>query len=160
MGFTFNAAKSESEERNKIGLHEHNAVIDKVSVDAVKTGDNAGAPIINLRWKITDGKDSEKTIFDKLMFIMDSKGYCVQRIEQFSAAIGKDASEEFGDTALTVEWLGGWAEQLLGEPATIRIGMGKASKGSDGVAYPSRPEVKSYKPYGAAKTANDLLDLD
>lgn len=160
MGFKFNAARDDAEEKMKIGLHNHNATIDKVSVSAVKKGVNEGAPMINLRWKIVDGVDAEKTIFDKLMFIVDDKGYCVQRIEQFMKAIGKDASEEWGDTELTIPFLTDYVEQLLGEVATINLGMGKASKGDDGTEYAPRIEVKKYAPYGAVKNANDLVDLD
>lgn len=166
MGFKFNAAKSEADERNNIVLGWHNATIEKVSVDSIRKGANIGAPRANFRWKFTDGTNADKAIFDKLQFIFDSVGFNVNKIESYCASQGKDAAVEFGDNEITEAFLWnaegtGWAQQQLGEMATLEIGMGKPSTGDDGTAYPARPEVKSYKPFGAgAKTGNDLIDLD
>lgn len=158
--FTFNTARAEAEEQKKIGLHEQNAHIKAQSVVLSKTkpDGSGGNPMINLRWEILDGADMGKVVFDRLIFAPSR--YPIERLEQFCAAIGRDAATEFGDTPLDLAFVSDWAESLIGEQATIKLGLDKGSTGDDGTVYEPKPEVKKYLPVGSAKSANDLIDLD
>jgi Protein of unknown function (DUF669) len=154
MAFTYTTAKTEQEERDHIELGKFYATIDKQSVVPTSNGD----PMVNVRWSFADGDANEgKTIYDRLVFVPTN----IRRIESFCKAIGRDPAKEFGDSDLSnLSVVAEWAETLLGEVATLGVGMGKASS-KDGVDYPARPEVKSYSTYGNATTASSLLaDLD
>lgn len=150
--FVYTTASAEAEEARKIALADHNAEI----VAAQATEAKSGNAMINLRWKITEGNDQDKIVFDRIVFATGS----IYRLDQFCAAIGRDPAKDFADTTLDVAFLTGWAESLLGEQATIKVGLDKGSTGDDGTAYPPKPEVKKYLPYGSAKSGNDLIDLD
>lgn len=155
MAFTYTTAKTEQEERDHIELGKFNATIDKQSAVLSSNGD----PMVNVRWSFEDGSANEgKQIYDRLVFVPTN----IRRIEAFCKAIGRDPAKEFGDSDLSsLAVVSEWAETLLGEVATLGVGMGKASTGKDGTEYPARPEVKSYSAYGNATTASSLLaDLD
>lgn len=154
--FVYDVAKDLADEASKIGLHEHNA---EIASAAPKQNENSGNLMVNLRWKISEGADEGKTVFDRLGFWADDYGINVRRLEAFCKAIGLDPSNEFGGKEIDLEFLTDWCEKLIGENATIKVGMDKGSTSADGTLYPPKPEVKSYKPYGSAKSVDSLLDL-
>lgn len=151
-GWTYGSAKADAEERERIELREQNAEIAAQSAVLSKNG----SPMVNLRWKIADGTDQDKVVFDRLIFHPNN----IWRIDQFCKAIGRDPATEFGDNVIDLPFVSDWAESVLGEMATIKIGLDKGSTGDDGTVYPPKPEVKKYLPYGNAKDANALIDLD
>lgn len=152
--FVYDTAKEIADEAAKIGLHEHNAEI--VSASA-KQNESSGNLMINLRWKINEGNDEGKTVFDRLGFWADDYGINVRRLEAFCKAIGLDPATEFSGKQIDIEFLIDWCERLIGENATIKVGMDKGSTSQDGTVYPPKPEVKYYKPYGSAKSVDNLL---
>lgn len=149
--FVYDTAKQDYEEGRKIAEIEHNAEIVATRATMSKN-DN---PMVDLRWKIVDGNDTDKIVFDRLTFSANA----IFRIDQFCKALGLDPAKEFGGQSIDIAFLVGWAEKLIGECATIKVRMGKASQSDDGEIYPPRPEVAKYSPYGSAKSVGELLDI-
>lgn len=155
-GFSYSTAIENKAKRDQALLGDHNAEI--VAQSAVLS--STGNPMINFRWKIVDEGDAfEAVVFDRLVI---SEG-TLFRIEQFVKAIGRDPMEEFKDTALDLAFITHWAESLIGEMATLKIGLDKGTRDEDNPSewkYAPKPEVKKYMPFGNAKSAASLIELD
>lgn len=159
MSFSFDAAKQQAEEQAKAVLGDHDATI--AAASAVIS--SSGNPMINLRWK---QDDTDQVVFDRLIFAPARMS--IERLEAFCNAIGRDANEEFSGVEIDLPWLTEWCQGnadkgitgLIGEQATISVGLDKGSVGSNGKVYAPKPEVKKYQPVGSVVNANSLLDIE
>lgn len=150
MPFVWDVAKKDADEAQRFTLGDHDAHIASATA---KQKEDTGNCMINFRWQIDAGPDVDKIVGGRLGFWVSDIN--VRQIEEFCAAIGRNPSDEFGGKEIdNMAFLTEWAETLIGESATVRIGMSKPSAG-----YASRPEVQAYKPYGSAANLAHLDDL-
>jgi hypothetical protein len=81
-------------------------------------------------------------------------------------AIGRNTHEDFHGKTMDAAFLSEYAETLLGEMATITTLMeaikrdGSTFNPATGEAYGDAASVKRVSPYGTAKSADTLIDLD
>lgn len=126
--------------------------------------DSSGNDGIKLRWELDENDpatDKPISIFDQLVFTPDA----AFRIKNYYEAVGRDFSTLNG-VKIDEAFLTNLAEEMLGDTATLDIFMKppsaeyRAKAQAERKTVTDQPNVKRYLPYGSAKTARAMLDID